>query len=170
MEKENWSLSASEVQLAIELEIGRRQLQSVKHEVQMQLNLTSWASWWILTIAKNCQRSKNILQGGSKWRNKRQEEVSGNSSTDSVGCQLWVWTRLSLYTTWMGPLVRVTYRDLTQTLFRLDRVKSSCCDCPAKIPVDFNASCFTCFISGSISPEIAEFCPTLRLVYFIARA
>jgi hypothetical protein len=44
MEKENWSLSASEVQLAIEFEIGRRQLQSVKHEVQKQLNLTSWAS------------------------------------------------------------------------------------------------------------------------------
>jgi hypothetical protein len=36
--------------------------------------------------------------------------------------------------------------------------------------VDFNASYFTCFSSGSSSPEVAEFCPTLRLVYFIARA
>jgi hypothetical protein len=74
------------------------------------------------------------------------------------------------YTAWMGPLVRVTYSGLTQSVFRLDRVNSSSCDCPEKIPVDSNASCFTCFSSGSSSPEVAEFCPTLRLVYFIARA
>jgi hypothetical protein len=55
---------------------------------------------------------------------------------------------------------------LTQNVFRLDRVKSSSCDCPAKIPVDIysNASCFTCFSSGSSSPDAAEFCPTLRSV------
>jgi hypothetical protein len=77
-----------------------------------------------------------------------------------------------LYTTWMGPLVRVTYSGLTQSVFILDRVKSSSCDCPAKIPVavDSNASFFTCFSSGSSSPKVAEFCPTLRLVYFIAQA
>jgi hypothetical protein len=84
---------------------------------------------------------------------------------------LWVWNRLpNLYTAWMGPLVRVTYRGLTQSVFILDRVKSSSCDFPAKIPVDSNARCFTCFSSGSSSPEVAEFCLTVRLVYFIARA
>jgi hypothetical protein len=59
---------------------------------------------------------------------------------------------------------------LTQRVFRLDRVKSSSCDCPAKIPVDFgtDSSCFTCFSSGRSSPEVAEFCPSLHLVYFIA--
>jgi hypothetical protein len=51
-------------------------------------------------------------------------------------------------------------------------MKSSSCDFPSKIPVDVysNASCFTCFSSGSSSPEVAEFCPTLRLVYVIALA
>jgi hypothetical protein len=49
-------------------------------------------------------------------------------------------------------------------------VKTSSCDCPEKIPVDAysNACCFTSFTSGSSSHEVAEFCPTLRLVYFIA--
>jgi hypothetical protein len=42
------------------------------------------------------------------------------------------------------------------------------CDCPENIPVNSNASCFTCFSSGSSSTENAEFCPTLPLVYFIA--
>jgi hypothetical protein len=36
----------------------------------------------------------------------------------------------------MGPLVRVTFFSLTQSVFRLDRVKSISCDCPEKIPVD----------------------------------
>jgi hypothetical protein len=31
--------------------------------------------------------------------------------------------------------VRVTYSSLTQSVFILDRVKSSSCDCPEKIPV-----------------------------------
>jgi hypothetical protein len=38
------------------------------------------------------------------------------------------------------------------------------------VAVDSNARCFTCFSSGSSSPKVAEFCPTLRLVYFIAQA
>jgi hypothetical protein len=42
-----------------------------------------------------------------------------------------------------GPLGRVMYSGLTQSVFRLDRVKSSSCDLPAKIPMDSNASCFT---------------------------
>jgi hypothetical protein len=77
-----------------------------------------------------------------------------------------------LYTAWMGPLIRVMCSNLTQSVFILDRVKSSSCDFPEKIhiAVDSNASCFTCFSSGSSPPEVAEFCPTLRLVYFIARA
>jgi hypothetical protein len=77
-----------------------------------------------------------------------------------------------LYPAWMDPLVRVTYRSLTQSVFRPDRVKSSSCDCPEKIPLDVcsNTSCFTCFRSGSSSPEIVEFYPTLRLVYVIAQA
>jgi hypothetical protein len=36
------------------------------------------------------------------------------------------------------------------------------------IPVDSNVRCFKSFSSGSSSPEILEFCPTLRLVYVIA--
>jgi hypothetical protein len=68
------------------LKDGRRQLQYVKTEAQLQLNLTTWASLWILPIAKKRQVYKKMLQGGSKWRKKRQEEEtgSGNSSTDSV--------------------------------------------------------------------------------------
>jgi hypothetical protein len=61
------------------------------------------------------------------------------------------------------------YSGLSQSVFRPDRVKSISCDCPEKIPVDSNASCFTCFSSASSSPKVAEFCPTLRLVYVIAR-
>jgi hypothetical protein len=34
-------------------------------------------------------------------------------------------------------------------VFILDRVKYSSCDSQAKIPVDSNARCFTCFGSGS---------------------
>jgi hypothetical protein len=97
---------------------------------------------------------------------------SSNSKFDRlIMFLIWVWTRLpNFYTASMGPLVRVMYRGLTQSVFRLDRVKSSSCDCPAKIPVYSNARCFTSFSSGSSSPEVAEFCPTLRLVYFTARA
>jgi hypothetical protein len=60
----------------------------------------------------------------------------------------------------MGPLVRVTYSGLNQSVFILDRVKSSSCDCPEKIhvTVDSNASCFTCFSSGRNSPKVTEFC------------
>jgi hypothetical protein len=66
--------------------------------------------------------------------------------------------------------VGVTYSGLNQSVFGLDRVNSSSCECPGKIPVDSNASFFTSFSSDSSSPEVAEFCPTLRLVYFIAQA
>jgi hypothetical protein len=41
MEEDSYSLRCPEVQLTIELEIGKRQLHSVKHEVQLQLNLTA---------------------------------------------------------------------------------------------------------------------------------
>jgi hypothetical protein len=86
--------------------------------------------------------------GRSKWKLKHRQ------------CYFWVWTRLpNLYTAWMGPLVRVAYSGLTQSVFILDRVKSSSCDCPAKIPVtvDSNASCFTCFSSGSTHPKLRSF-------------
>jgi hypothetical protein len=58
-----------------------------------------------------------------------------------------------------GLLGEKTYKGLTQSVFRLDRVKSSSCDCPAKIPVDVcsNASCFTSFSSGSRFLKVAEF-------------
>jgi hypothetical protein len=124
-------------------------------------------------MAKNRPICKKMMQGGRKWTKKRREEESGNSSTDRFECYFWLWTRLpNLYTAWMSPLVREMYSGLTQSVFRLDIVKSISCDCPAKIPVDVcsNASCFTCFSSGSSSPEVAEFCPTLRLVYFITCA
>jgi hypothetical protein len=71
-----------------------------------------------------------------------------------------------------GPLGEgVMYSSITQNVFRLDKVKSSSFDCPSKIPVDVysNARCFTYFSSGRSSPKVAEFCLTLRLVYFIAR-
>jgi hypothetical protein len=42
----------------------------------------------------------------------------------------------------MGLLVRVMYGNQTQSVFRLDRVKSSSFDCLAKIPVDSNARYF----------------------------
>jgi hypothetical protein len=65
--------------------------------------------------------------------------------------------------------VRVTYSGLTQSVLRLDRLNSSSCDCPENIPVDSNARCITSFSSGSSSPEVAEFCPTLHLDYVIAQ-
>jgi hypothetical protein len=106
------------------------------------------------------------------WKEVKEEEAGIRKwKLKHRQCSLWVWTRLpNLYTAWMGPLVRVTYSSLFQSVFILDRVKSSSCDCSSKIhvAVDSNASCFTCFSSGSSSPEVAEFCPTLRLVYFIA--
>jgi hypothetical protein len=76
----------------------------------------------------------------------------------------------NFFTAWIGPLVRVTYSGLIQSVFILDRVRSGSCDCPERIPVDSNVSCFKCFSSGSSSSEVAEFCPTLRLVYVIAWA
>jgi hypothetical protein len=88
---------------------------------------------------------------------KEKEEGSGSSSTDSANS---FWTRLpNLCTAWMGPLVRVTYSGLTQSVLRLGRVKPSSCDCPGKIHVDVdsNVRCFTSFSSGSSSPEVAEF-------------
>jgi hypothetical protein len=69
-----------------------------------------------------------------------------------------------------GPLMRVTYSGLTQRLFRLDRMKSSPCDIPAKIPVEYNSCCFKSFSTGITSHEVALFCPTLCLVYVIAQA
>jgi hypothetical protein len=48
MVEDSYSLISPEVQLTIELEIGRRQPQSVKPEVQLQMN---------------SQRSKMILEG-----------------------------------------------------------------------------------------------------------
>jgi hypothetical protein len=98
--------------------------------------------------------------GRRKWKLKHRQYLLG------------VWTRLpNLYTAWLGPL-RVMYSGLTQNVFRLDRVKSSYCDCPEKKPMEVcsNASCFTCFSSGSSSSEVAEFCLNLHLVYFIAWA
>jgi hypothetical protein len=57
---------------------------------------------------------------------KGEDVGSGNSSTKF---QLWVWTIVPyLYTAWMEPLVRVTYSGLTQSVLRLDRVKSSSSD------------------------------------------
>jgi hypothetical protein len=83
--------------------------------------------------------------------NLRRKEVKGEEAGSRKWklkhrhCSLWVWTRLpNLYTVWIGFLVRVTCSGLTQIVFILDIVKSSSCDCPAKIPVDVdsNTSCF----------------------------
>jgi hypothetical protein len=85
-----------------------------------------------------------------------QEDVAGRKEVEEEGagrrkwklkhrqCYLWVWIRLpNLYTTWMGPLVQVTYTGLILRVFIMDRVKSICCDCPEKMHVDSNPSCFT---------------------------
>jgi hypothetical protein len=63
-------------------------------------------------------------------------------------------------------LVRVTYRNLTQTELIVDRVKSSSCELSAKIPVALysNSRCFKSFNSGNSPPEIPEFLATLCLV------
>jgi hypothetical protein len=94
---------------------------------------------------------------------KKKEAGSGNSSTDSVnsGSEPDYQNVILL-----GPLMRVTYNGLTQSVFILDRVKSISYDCPEKISVDVysNAICFKCFSSGTSSPEVADFCPTLSLV------
>jgi hypothetical protein len=68
-----------------------------------------------------------------------------------------------------GPLVRVMYSGLTQSVFRLNRVNSSSCDYSEKIPVDVysSASCFTSFSSGGSSPEVVDFWLTLSLVYLL---
>jgi hypothetical protein len=58
----------------------------------------------------------------------------------------------------MGPLVRVMYSGLTQSVFSLDRVKYSSFECLEKFPKDSNTSCDT------------SFSPTLHLVYVIAQA
>jgi hypothetical protein len=86
---------------------------------------------------------------GSEERRSRKQEAETQAQTV---INLWIWTRLpNLYTAWLGTLMRVTYSGLTQSVFRLDRVKSSSFDCQEKIPVDFNASCFTSFSSVSSS-------------------
>jgi hypothetical protein len=43
---------------------------------------------------------------------KEEHKGSGNLSTESVNSRL-----PNLYTAWMGPLVRVTYTGLTQSVF-----------------------------------------------------
>jgi hypothetical protein len=99
---------------------------------------------------------------------KEKDSGSGNSSTDCLnpgsGSDYQICIPLGWAPWW------VMYSSLTQSVFRLVRVKSSSCDCQTEIPVDSNVSCFISFSSGSSSPEIAEFCPILRLVYFIAQA
>jgi hypothetical protein len=125
-------------------------MQSVKPEVQLQLNLTTWASWWILHIENNSQRSKKMLQRGRKWRKKRQGVDTQAQTVLTLG--------LDQITKFIyrldGPLGE--YSGLTQSMLRLDRVKSSSCDCPEKIHVDVdsNASCFTSFSSGSSSSRV----------------
>jgi hypothetical protein len=47
--------------------------------------------------------------------------------------------------------VRVVYSGLPQSVFRLDRVKSSSCDSPVKIPMDSNASGFTFYFSYQLT-------------------
>jgi hypothetical protein len=75
-------LGSPDAQLTNEIEIVRRQLQS---EVQLQLTLAAWVSWWILPIAKNIQRSKKQLQGERKWRKKRQEEETQAQTVLTLG-------------------------------------------------------------------------------------
>jgi hypothetical protein len=147
------------------LKIGRKlQYWSLKynHNWTWQLEFPDRYFQWQRT-AKESRRC--FKEEGKETRRCRKQKIK------DIQCVIWFCTRLSnLYTAWMGPLVRVMYSNLTQSVFRLERVKSSSSDCTAKIPVDSNASCFIFCSSGSSSPEVVEFCPTLRLVYAIARA
>jgi hypothetical protein len=65
----------------------------------------------------------------------------------------------------MGSLVRLIYSGIIQSVFRLDRVKSSYCDCQGKISVVSNSRWFTCFSSCSNWPKVVDFCPTLQLTW-----
>jgi hypothetical protein len=103
-----------------------------------------------------------MLQGGRTQRKKRKEEETQAQRVLTLGLdQITKFVyRLN------GPLGEgnIYQSGLTQSVFRLDRVKSSSCDCTPNTLVDVqsNASCFTCFSSGSSSSEVAEFYPTLR--------
>jgi hypothetical protein len=84
-------------------------------------------------IAKDARRC--CSEEGSEGRRVRNGKLKYRESL------LCVWTRLpNLYTTWMGPLVGVTYIGLTQSVFRLDRVKSNSCDFPERIHADVDSS------------------------------
>jgi hypothetical protein len=84
------------------LEVGRRQLQSVKPEVQLQLNLTAWVSWWILPMAKNSQRCKKMMQGGRKYRKK------------GAGRRKWKLKH------WQHKLLTLGLDQITKFVYRLD--------------------------------------------------
>jgi hypothetical protein len=91
---------------------------------------------------------------------KEEEAESRKLKLNHRKCQLWLWNRLpNLYTAWMGPLVRVMYSGLTQSVFRLDRLKSSSCDCPEKIPVESNANarCFKFLVLVAAHPKLQSF-------------
>jgi hypothetical protein len=110
-----------------------------------------------------CKEQLKMQEGVEMGKEVKDEyQGSGKSSTDSVNSGYGADYQIYIHTTWMGPLVRVRYSSLTQSGFRLDRVKSSSCDFAEKIPVDSNASCFTYFCSDNSSPENAEFCLTLH--------
>ena len=58
----------------------------------------------------------------------------------------------------MGPLVRVTYSGLTQLVFRLDRVKSSSCDLPAKDSCGFQMpAALRVLVLVSAHPKLRSF-------------
>jgi hypothetical protein len=82
MVEDNLSLKSPKLHLTIQLENDIWQLQFLFPEVelkfmfselQLQLNLTAWVSWWILQLADNRQGIKKEFQGGMKWRKKNQE-------------------------------------------------------------------------------------------------
>jgi hypothetical protein len=76
------------------------------------------------------KKVKGLKAGRRKWKLKHRHCKLLNLGLDQITKFVY-----RLY----GPLFRVTYSGLTQSVFILDRVKSSSCDCPEKIPVDSNA-------------------------------
>jgi hypothetical protein len=88
-------------------------------------------------IAKDARRC--CREEGSAGRRGREHQVQTQAQ---IVLTLGLDQIIEFLTAWMGPLLRVMYSGLTQSVSRLDRVNSSSCDFPEKIPVDSDASPF----------------------------
>jgi hypothetical protein len=98
-----------------------------------------------LNLTEHPKKEEDVAK---RKKTKEEEAGSGSLCTDRV-----------IYGSGPDYQIYITI-GLTQRVFRLDRVKSSTSDFPAKIPVDSNSRCSMSFSSGINSPEVLDFCPT----------